>query len=124
MDARFPRSSRLTDQAQFAAVFNSGKRLQNEHFRLVARHNGLNHSRLGLAIAKRAIPHAVQRNRLKRLSRELFRQFPQACALDLVVMAKPLAGQTNNASLRGSLTSLWQRMERKLCPSPSGITHN
>jgi ribonuclease P protein component len=45
--------------------------------------------RAGLVVGRKALPRAVDRNRLKRLLREMLRAArPQACALDLVIRVK------------------------------------
>lgn len=58
---------------------------------------------MGLAISKKNAKLAVSRNRLKRLSRETFRQLDDLPAWDFVVMARPRAVTTSNAKLATSL---------------------
>ena len=70
---RFPRAARLLDKAQFDAVFAARRRQQSSLFILHAASGGQDSARLGLAIAKRVVPDATQRNRLKRHAREAFR---------------------------------------------------
>ena len=60
--------------------------------------------RLGLAISKKQVRRAVDRNRLKRLAREVFRiHRSQLACVDVVVMARQAATVADNASLRRSL---------------------
>jgi ribonuclease P protein component len=64
-----------------------------------------------LAIAKRHVRAAVQRNRIKRLIRESFRHSRAALAgLDLVVMARPGLVDRNNRELSDSLRRHWNRL--------------
>ena len=70
-------------------------------------------ARLGLAIAKRQVRLAVQRNRVKRLVRESFRQArPTLRGVDLVVMARPRLAERSNRQLSESLLKHWQRISK------------
>lgn len=76
--------------------------------------NGLTEARLGLAISAKSVGNAVNRNRIKRIIRESFRQHASELpAVDLVVNSKPAARSALNASLRASLSSLLQRVARQ-----------
>ena len=80
---------------------------------MLARTNGLDRARLGLAIAKRNVRLAVDRNRIKRLVRESFRARRQELAgLDLVVMAKYNTSAKSNRELFDSLDAHWQRLSK------------
>ncbi len=82
---------------------------------ILARTNeGNDGARLGLAIARKAVPTAVHRNRIKRLVRESFRAaLAQLPSVDVVVMARQGAGEHSNARLRQSLSEHWQRIRRQ-----------
>jgi len=72
--------------------------------------------RLGLAIAKKQLRHAVQRNRIKRLVREYFRTgvIPaNGQSMDYVVMARAAVGSTENCRLRRSLASHFERLREQ-----------
>lgn len=74
-------------------------------------HNMHKQPRLGLAVAKRRVRRATARNRLKRVVRESFRAVaPSLPPVDIVVLAGPAAGATNNAKLFASLEQHWQRI--------------
>ena len=74
-------------------------------------------SRLGLAVP-RAVGNAVVRNRLKRRLRELFRtRFRIALdresgPCDLVIRARPGAGQRSQAELEADIIELLERWKR------------
>jgi ribonuclease P protein component len=87
-------------------------------FAVIARPNTLGHARLGLAVGVRAAGNAVRRNRVKRIIRETFRANQQELPpVDLVVNAKPGAGQANAAALRASLLALWARVRQRCARS-------
>jgi len=82
---------------------------------LLARPNGLGHSRIGLVIPKKVVRCAVSRNRIKRVVRDTFRlRMVESTALDIVFLARrgldviPCKEQT--ALLRRG----WQRLDDKL----------
>lgn len=72
---------------------------------------GTQHSRLGLAIAKKQARRAVDRNRLKRIVRETFREEQSRLAnLDLVVMVRATAVTTDHHQLMESLLGHFDRL--------------
>lgn len=109
--ARFPGSVRLRNAQEFKQVFAKGKRQHDAFFTVVAVANDLSHPRLGLTVSKRAARFAVQRNRIKRLIRENFRQQQSILpAKDIVVMAKDRAKLADNRTLTESLLEHWRRL--------------
>jgi len=70
---RFRPRQRLRTGADFDAVFKRGARLDGRLFLLVAAPNGRAFDRLGLAVSRR-IGGAVERNRARRLLREMMRR--------------------------------------------------
>ncbi|MDT8437847.1 MAG: ribonuclease P protein component [Wenzhouxiangellaceae bacterium] len=104
----FPRSARLLDGRAFRQVFDARQVQQDRYFRI--HHAPSDQARLGLAISRRTARRAVDRNRLKRLVRESFRQHRSSLrALDFVVLARMDAPKTPGPELLRSLTQLWQR---------------
>ena len=88
-------------------MLSRGRRAGDAVFAIASLPNGLDHARLGLAIAAKAVGNAVERNRVRRLIRELFR----ACqaelpAVDLIVTARQGARAQSAAVLRASLKRL------------------
>lgn len=68
-----------------------------------------------MAIAKKRAKRAVDRNRLKRVVREHFRQGQASPeSIDLVVMNRDLATQASNQELRQSLDGLWIKLSKQL----------
>jgi ribonuclease P protein component len=112
-----PRGRRLTDKPQFDAVHRAGIRVSDPLFMVIARPNGLEYARLGLAVGVKAAGNAVNRNRIKRVVRESFRRESQLPALDIVVNARAVAGKATNAELTTSIAGLWTRITQRCARS-------
>ena len=93
---RFTPAAHVRSPSDFTRCFSTGKRAGGRSFTAIfRRHDGVDlaaavtRPRLGLAISKKVDKRAVERNRLRRLSREWFRK-NQACfaAGDLVIIGK------------------------------------
>ena len=114
----FGKESRLIDAAAYSQVFDRAKaKASHKHLLLLARENGLQHDRLGLVIAKKHVRRAVQRNRIKRVVREFFRQQePDRAPADIVVLARSGIDQLDNAALSSILRRQWQKLSNKLPP--------
>lgn len=109
MTARFPRQARVRQRAEYTLVFNEGRRTASPPLALHLR-AGDGGARLGLAVSRKVDPHAVGRNRIKRVLRDAFRTLrPQLAGGAYVVVARPAAAALENAALRASLLALLQR---------------
>jgi len=76
-------------------------------------HNNLSVARLGIIAAKKALPRAVDRNRGKRLVREIFREvFPSLAAVDVVVQLRSAVAKLDNATARKDLIGLFGRIDK------------
>jgi len=113
--ACFPKQARLLKPGEFGKVFKSRNiRSSDAAFVFLAIPNQQEHPRLGFAIAKKSTRRAVDRNRLKRLVRESFRQHKLKLPdCDIVVMAKPQAKTMNNAELFQSIARHWHYLSKK-----------
>ena len=111
---KFSRRSRLLKPVQFRLVFKDPIRSDDNYFRVLARENSNDHHRLGMAVSKKVCARAVDRNRIKRVIRECFRNRvggpADAGALDFVVLPKHGAVGENNSILDNSLINHWQRL--------------
>ena len=65
---------RLDNSLDFLNCFLKGKRTYANAFMIQYLENDLEYGRLGIRIAKRKIKKAVERNRIKRIAREVFRK--------------------------------------------------
>ena len=83
----FPRRHRFTGQGSFGAVLRSSRKFRSPHAVLHVSSGLSGSSRLGVALTRRLLPSSVQRNRVKRALREVFRRHAvKAAGYDLVVM--------------------------------------
>ena len=108
----FSRNHRLLNAGDYGRVFDSpAYRASHRCLLLLASPNGLDHNRLGLVIAKKNVGLAVQRNRIKRVARETFRQLPEGRdGLDVVLLARRGIDQLDNATLSTIFRQQWQKL--------------
>ncbi|PPD30088.1 MAG: ribonuclease P protein component [Methylomonas sp.] len=107
----FPDHYRLRTPADYKNVFADPVKSTDKYFTVLATNNPLQHPRLGLAIAKKAIKKAVARNRIKRTVRESFRLQRQLIInIDIVVLARGDAAHADAQILRKSLERHWLKL--------------
>ena len=118
-ETRFSKRVRLLKPAEFSRVFRQAHRSSDRQLTILASSNELGLPRLGLAISKKHAQRAVDRNRIKRLIRESFRQNQASLpAADFVVMAKPVTKTATNQEIFDSLLTHWRKLTR-LCEKSS-----
>jgi len=109
---RFPATARLRATQEFQAVRAEGRLVQGRWLRMsVLRRAGDEPARVGIVTSRR-VGGAVQRNRVRRRLREIFRarRGEVAAGLWLVVVAKPGADNAAFADLREE----WLRLAGRL----------
>lgn len=110
-EAGFPGTVRLRRARDFERVFKHGRRRTDNCFTVIASANDRDHARLGLAISRRRVPRAVDRNRIKRIVRESFRhRAAEWPAVDVVVLARSGVAARDNAGLFASLDGHWREL--------------
>ena len=114
------RELKLLTAENYQNVFAKAERFGNRSFTVLARENGLDHPRLGLAISKKCAKRAVDRNRIKRHFRESFRlnQHKLPC-VDIIAMCKPSAISLDNVEIRIQIDTQWRFMRKKFKASAS-----
>lgn len=111
---RLTRQQRMLKASDYQSVFEQACKSSDSYLIVLARNNGQDVARLGLAISKKRIKLAVERNRLKRLIRESFRHNQSALSgLDCVVLARTGVAHANNQTLLLSLARHWQQIVRR-----------
>ncbi|NQD36025.1 ribonuclease P protein component [Permianibacter sp. IMCC34836] len=115
----FTRALRLTEPAAFQQVFAENERFHATGLTLLARPSPLGHARLGLAIAKKHVRLASDRNAIKRAVREAFRLAqPALPARDVIVLAKPGVDRLAPPELRRQVQLLLTRLARSPSAAP------
>lgn len=110
----FNKKQRLLNASDFKEVFDSNKlKVANSSLLILAKPSSSVHSRLGLVIAKKNIPTAVQRNRVKRVARETFRHQNFTVPMDIVFLARSRANQLSNNQLTELLIKAWVDLETR-----------
>ena len=110
MNARFPRSARVRARADFDRIFEHGRRQATPRLALHW-HAVDTPARLGLAVSRKVDPHAVGRNRIKRILRDVFRQHrEQLAAGDYVVVARVAARDATHEQLERHFLDLLRRL--------------
>ena len=84
---KFTRAERIRRRAEFQRVYEHGVRIHGRYATLFVLPNTLPVGRLGIAASKK-LGGAVDRNRAKRLIREVFRHNKLASGFDVVVVPK------------------------------------
>jgi|SRR5438105_9704742 len=84
---RFRPAERIRRRAEFQQIYDRGLKVHSRYTTLFLLANTLGVGRLGIA-ATRKLGGAVERNRAKRLIREVFRRNKIAAGFDVVVIPK------------------------------------
>jgi len=110
---------RLTRGVDFQRVFQHGKRLHANGLNARAAANSVGFPRLGMAIAKKALRRAHERNRIRRLVRESFRQHQTSLpAVDMVIMCRAEVLAMSNTDIFQQLEGLWLRLHKLYSAGP------
>jgi ribonuclease P protein component len=78
---------RIRRRPEFERVYNDGARISGRFMTVFVLANGLKTPRCGVA-ATRKLGRAVERNRAKRLAREIFRRHKIAAGYDIVIVPR------------------------------------
>lgn len=81
------RGERIRRRPEFERVYNEGARINGRFMTVFVLENGRNVQRCGVA-ATRKLGSAVERNRAKRLAREIFRRHKNAPGYDVVIVPR------------------------------------
>lgn len=100
----------LTSRAQYALVYQEGKVWASNLLVMKAMPNCIGLSRYGFSVTKK-IGKAVQRNRVKRLLREIMRAQPLRPGWDIVFIARPSAVDIGYHELRNAVSGLLDRAQ-------------
>jgi ribonuclease P protein component len=105
---KFRPAERIRQRAEFQRIYVRGSRLQGRYSTIFLLRNELGIGRLGIA-ATRKLGGAVQRNRAKRLIREVFRRNKIAPGFDVVVVPKRGLIDASLTALEGEYNAIIER---------------
>jgi ribonuclease P protein component len=103
---------RIRRRAEFKQVYEQGTRIHSRYSTVFMLPNGREVGRLGIA-ATRKLGGAVQRNRAKRLIREVFRRNKIADGFDVVVIPKRELLDASLIALEADYRTLLERRLRQ-----------
>ena len=107
----FPRTARLLNARDFSAVFKKSRKYSDQYWTVLVCKNDDLPAKLGLAIAKKRAKRAVDRNTMKRISRECFRhRAAHLVGRQLVVMNRDAALHASKKTLRVALDRLLEKI--------------
>jgi ribonuclease P protein component len=96
----YSRRYRFTAQGSFGTVLRGSRKVRGRLSTVHVARARAGTSRLGIALTRKLVPRAVDRNRVKRLVREMFRRHVLKLAgLDCVVMLRERFDDANAALL-------------------------
>lgn len=107
------RRHRFAERGAYGPLLKAGRKLRGRLAVLHVGRSSSGHSRLGIALTRKMIPRAVERNRVRRLVREAFRrhmarQLPVDC---VVTLRQPIA-VPERALLKAELDMLLDQLCR------------
>ena len=100
----------IRTREDFERIYRQGRRLSGRLMTLFVGTDGSGHPRLGIA-ATRKIGSAVDRNRAKRLARELFRHHKPPGGLDIVVIPRREMIDAPYVTLEAEFRALLERRD-------------
>ena len=113
--AVFNSTYKLRKAVEFKRVFKNPTVSSDQFFKVLARLNQAENSRLGMAVSRQVDKSAVGRNRIKRVIRESFRRYysTENGCLDIVVLPRRESATICNKRLFRSLQDHWSRLENQ-----------
>jgi len=105
----FKKTQRLLKKIEYDHVFEKAKKVVTNDFIVLYRENDLGYARLGLALSKKMIAKAHDRNRIKRLLREGFRQ-TRLPAVDVIFLARTGVATKSNSGINSKLSKTWEKL--------------
>ncbi|ORU91159.1 MAG: hypothetical protein A6F72_01235 [Cycloclasticus sp. symbiont of Poecilosclerida sp. N] len=111
MSQGLSKKDKLNTASEYSTVFSKAKRSTDRLFTVLAKQTTPPNARLGLAIAKKSVKKASQRNNIKRIVRESFRRKKNKLFdYDFVVMCRKDAALATKQMLQQSIEAHWKKL--------------
>ena len=107
---RFDKTRRLLKKSDYDHVFSQAQKMVTAEFIVLYRENTIGHARLGLALSKKMIAKAHDRNRVKRMLRVTFRTSELLPAIDIIVLARQGVSKVQNSIIIARLSKAWNKL--------------
>ena len=115
----YSRRHRFTEQGGFGPVIRGSRKVRGQLAMLHVGPAPQGISRFGVALTRRMIPRAVDRNRVRRLAREVFRRHAaKAAGLDVVLMMRSRLAVEAEPAFIAELSGLLDRGMRRGAAEP------
>lgn len=113
-DRTFSRDSRLRSRKLFLDIYQRGQRVSGKHLVVFGVPGATDRSRLGITATKK-FGHAADRNRIKRIIRDVFRHHRSETGgpVDLVVNVKSSARGQSRAEIAADLVARFGDLARR-----------
>ena len=110
----FSKANRLLKRFEFTGLSKFGKKIQNKQFLVIYSPSRVNRTRLGITVSKR-VGKAIERNRIKRHTREFFRLNKQNISgfWDINIIARKEAAYLTSSSVVSSLKEVFEKISRQ-----------
>ncbi|TAL59212.1 MAG: ribonuclease P protein component [Legionella sp.] len=105
----FKKTQRLLNKTDYDRVFEKAKKMVTPNYIVLYRKNNLGYARLGLALSKKMVAKAHDRNRIKRLLREGFRQ-EHLPSVDIIFLARSDVAKETNSNINTQLSKTWENI--------------
>lgn len=114
MDESYRPHERIRKKSDFTGLYKRGRCDRGRYFNLIHLPNDLGHARMSV-VASRKVGNAVQRNRIRRRAKELFRRNKDLLTspVDLLLISKKEMGAASWADLRERYTEALRALGRR-----------
>lgn len=112
--ADFKKSARLLKKTDYDSVFSKSVKVIDSNFVILFQKTSFTSARLGMVISKKVDKRAVERNRIKRIVREVFREQKHQVCCDYVVIGRYNISKEQNSALFKSLAELFTKAQKRL----------